>query len=242
MAEIKEFLERAERWAGRIHTAAWVASGIYVLGSGFMSAWWARAHDLPWPLMALTVLGGIVAALLALALSIGAGYWLWKKGRAYVAGVAARKLSRQQQAMVDALKGVGHFFYFALTSDKPVGNSPAGSPLYQWYTIAPKGIVRELNYWISPSKVIGGKTRDDSYMSLDFRKPALMTIHGGSFASDRVFPEGEYLIEFDDSNWHWDEWLTVYTKDGKLRQHILVKSGTGETLHETTDDRNFSTP
>jgi hypothetical protein len=150
--------------------------------------------------------------------------------------------SEQQQALIDALKGVGNFFYFALTDDKVVGVSPNGKLLYQWYTIAPKGIVRDLNYWVSPASA-NGTMGNPGYLDFDFNKPRLLTIHGGGpFASDRAYPEGEWLIQYDDSNGHWDEWFTVYRNDGQLRQHILVKNIKGETLHETKDDADFSNP
>lgn len=133
------------------------------------------------------------------------------------------------------------FFYFALTKNKPTAVVNRQN-VYQWFTIAPKGIVKDLNYWVCPASSKGSMD-NPGYMSLDFRKPHLLTIHGGGpFATDRVFPEGEYLIQFDDTNGHWDEWLTVYQENGELRQHILVKNRKGRILHETKDDADFSTP
>lgn len=146
--------------------------------------------------------------------------------------------------IANLLKGVGNFFYFALRSEMPVG-APHGQNRYQWWTVAPKGIVRDLNYWVSPSTEHGVKDRRDDltkYMSIDYNKPGLMTIHGGTFASNRAFPEGKYLIEFDDTNGHWDEWLTVYQQDGKLRQRILVRNDKGGILHETEDETDFNNP
>ena len=142
----------------------------------------------------------------------------------------------QQQAIIDALKGVGNYFYFALMDKVVVGTDPSGKNLYRWYTVAPKGIVREVNYWISQAS-----KNDPGYWALDQRKPPV-TIHGGAFITDRAFPAGDYLIEIDDSNGHWNEWFRVYSQDGQLRQHILIRNPKGEVIFETTDDANFSTP
>jgi hypothetical protein len=69
---IRQILERGQRHLERIHLAVWI---IEVLTSASLSGLWAYASGFPWPLVALTTLGGVVAITLIIVLFYE--LWLW---------------------------------------------------------------------------------------------------------------------------------------------------------------------
>ncbi len=105
---------------------------------------------------------------------------------------------------------------------------------FQLWMIAPKGPVFDLNFWISPASAKGAD--DPAYKSLDVRKPLNPIIHSGGHAWDRVLDQGEYLIEFDAKNGHWDEILRIFADGQKLRQTIKIVGLGGKTLYQATPD------
>jgi len=104
---------------------------------------------------------------------------------------------------------------------------------FQLWMIAVGGPVFDLNYWISslPSK----GASDPTYGSLDVRKPVIQIVHEGGHAWDRALPVGEYLIEFDAKNGHWNEILKIFVEDGQLKQSIKVVGFNGKPLRDSTD-------
>jgi hypothetical protein len=103
---------------------------------------------------------------------------------------------------------------------------------FQLWMFAPQGPVYDVNYWIAPAHP---KDRDD-YGSLDVRKPLHTIVHAGGIAWDRALPKGEYSIDFDAKNGHWNGYLRIFAEDGKLKQSIKVIGRDGRVLFEESEE------
>ena len=58
----------------------------------------------------------------------------------------------------------------------------------------------------------------------------------GARATTRTLPKpGDYRVEFDALNGHWDEIINIAVVDGKLTQHIRVATNKGKVLRDGTD-------
>jgi hypothetical protein len=72
---------------------------------------------------------------------------------------------------------------------------------------------------------------------LDVRKPLQTIIHEGGHAWDKLLGEGDYLIEFDAKNGHYNERLKIFVDaTGKLKQTIKVVGFDGTTLYDGSPD------
>jgi len=154
-------------------------------------------------------------------------YWL---GAFIAIGLASAigtyRVSISKSDLSEMILGGEHFCYFKI---RPTDAANLEGPFQLWM-IAPDGPVYDLNSWISPASAASAS--DPAYGSLDVRKPLVPIVHEGGHAWDKTLPLGEYLIEFDAKNGHWNEVLRIFVRQGKLTQSIRVVGFGHKLLYE----------
>jgi hypothetical protein len=142
----------------------------------------------------------------------------------------AQDIDRKQliASLAYEARGGDSYCYFHLNIDD---RTPAVGP-WQLFMHG-VGSVSDMNYWISPAwTTTDGKQPE--YGSLDYRKLGTRPCPNGVRATDRTLPgPGEYRIEFDAANGHWDEIIKISVVDGKVKQEMKVTTDKGKLLNDT---------
>jgi hypothetical protein len=177
--------------------------------------------------------GPVALALMAAALALwprwaeGNARFIWAISFLVVGAICTAAAFRSSNYLSDLITGGENYCYFKIR----LADAGDLSGPFQLWMIAPKGPVYEMNYWISPASAKGAS--DPAYGSLDVRKPLHTIIHEGGHAWDKALGEGDYLIEFDAKNGHWNERLRIFVDaTGELKQTIKIAGFGGKTLYE----------
>ena len=145
------------------------------------------------------------------------GWWtvdkfaIWETLFASPKEITAQDIARE-------IRGGDNFCFFSLNSEG--ADAKDGAYQLNWNGV---GIVKSVNYWISPASSKPTTDPKDPYYSIDHRKPLRRIVHEGVRASTRSLPPGEYNIAFDAENGTWSQYFRIYIQDGKVRQEIEVK-------------------
>jgi hypothetical protein len=181
--------------------------------------------------------GPIALALMGAAIALwpqtaeGDARLIWAGAFIFVGAVSVTAAFRSSDLLNRLIIGGKNFCYFKIRL--PDVTDRAGP--FQLWMIAPKGPVFDVNYWISPASAKGAN--DPAYGSLDVRKRLHTIIHEGGRAWDKLLGEGDYLIEFDAKNGHWNERLRIFVDaTGELKQTIKIVGLGGKTLYEASPD------
>lgn len=139
------------------------------------------------------------------------------------------------RAILDALEAqknqlrnltLNNFAYFKLDDDaRPNTDGMAELWLHS------SGPVFTINYWIS-DMVAQRNANDPRYWSIDQRKPLIAIADPTQKVFKRALPVGNYIIEFDALNGHWNEYLSIYLENGKLKQKIHITNSNGAIIYD----------
>ncbi len=133
-------------------------------------------------------------------------------------------LEAQRKLLID--RTLNNYAYFKLED-----NAQVNSGLVKLW-LDSSGPVFTVNYWISNASA-KHNANDPAYWSVDHRKPLIPIINPNTKEIERSLPVGDYIIEFDGLNGHWDESLSIYMENGKPKQKIRVTNSKGELLYDS---------
>jgi hypothetical protein len=133
-------------------------------------------------------------------------------------------LEAQRKAIIGETRNNSAYF-------KVADDTQNGSDLIKLQLDA-TGPVFTANYWISNASA-KRNANDAAYWSVDQRKPLIPVITPNNKSIERSLPVGDYVIEFDALNGHWDQYLSIFYENGKLKQKIRVADSKGKLLYES---------
>jgi hypothetical protein len=135
-------------------------------------------------------------------------------------------LQAQRNALIAQTKN--NFVYMRLVDDEPL--LPGGP--YKLHLISSPGPVFSVAYWISPGAA-HRNAKDPRYWSVDHPKPLIPLLRPDSNEWIDRLPSGDFIIEIDALNGHWNEYLTLTAVDGNVKQSIKVVTNEGEVFYDT---------
>ncbi len=135
------------------------------------------------------------------------------------------RLVELQSSVLAGVTGEGNFPYLRVVLSDRI---PLAGPVPIYMAVEGGGPVYDLQSWISPGSANRNADDSDYWNGYGFYRPIVYK----SGVNLGLLPIGEWWVETETRNAHWEQFIRIYVEDGQIKQESTVKDEKGNVIKQ----------